>query len=241
MEITHQLVRYAHVAFGFAGLAAFWIPLLTRKGGNTHRLFGRIYTKCAWVVLASAGLAVILITTRLLLAGQTPATAPVSFAMAVFLGYLAFVTFVVIRHGVQVLQFKNRPEAQASELNIWLARGSVASTFFVIAWALVFSPPNSVLLYALSPIGILSGLGILRYLGNPPATPRVWMYEHLGSMIGGGIAFHTAFAVFGANRIFDFELEGWIEVVPWITPAALGIPATVLLTRHYRKKYGELA
>lgn len=241
METTHALIRYAHVAFGFVGLVAFWIPLLTRKGGHTHRLFGRIYTNCAWVVLASAGLAVILIATRQLLAGESPATQPVTFAMAAFLGYLAFVTFVIIRHGVQVLKFKNRPDAQATPLNLWLARGAIGASLLVVLYALVFAPPNRILLYALSPIGIFSGMGMLRYLGNPPATPRVWMYEHLGAMIGGGIAFHTAFAVFGVNRIFDLDLDGWVAVIPWVAPAALGIPATVLLTLHYRKKYGELA
>lgn len=241
METLQTVLRFGHVAFGFAGLTAFWIPLLTRKGGHTHRLFGRIYKNCAWIVLASAGLAVILIDARLLAAGETPATRPSTFAMTIFLGYLAFVTFVMVRHGVQVLEHKNRPQAQATRLNVWLARGSVFASLVVITWAAVFSPPSKILLYALSPIGILNGISILNYLGKPPASPRVWMYEHLGAMIGGGIAFHTAFAVFGVNQLFDLGLSGWLAVAPWVAPAAIGIPATVIWTRHYQKKYGELA
>ena len=59
-------------------------------------------------------------------------------------------------------------------------------------------------------------------------------------MIGAGIAFHTAFAVFGSSRLFDIGLTGWIAVIPWVLPAAIGIPATILWTRHYRRKFGEL-
>ncbi len=72
-------------------------------------------------------------------------------------------------------------------------------------------------------------------------SPRGWMYEHLGAMLGAGIAFHTAFAVFGASRLFDIGLTGWVSVIPWVLPAAVGIPATIIWTRSYRRRYGELA
>lgn len=29
-------------------------------------------------------------------------------------------------------------------------------------------------------------------------------------------------------------------MLPWILPAAIGIPATFLWQRHYRRKFGEL-
>ena len=35
-----------------------------------------------------------------------------------------------------------------------------------------------------------------------------WWYEHMGSMLGGGIAFHTAFLVLGAGRLFGLRLDG---------------------------------
>ena len=97
-----------------------------------------------------------------------------------------------------------------------------------------------ILLFALSPIGIGAGSGNLRYMNTPPSSPRGWMYEHLGAMLGAGIAFHTAFAVFGSTRLFDIGLTGWIAIIPWVLPAAIGIPATVIWTRHYRRKFGEL-
>ena len=71
-----------------------------------------------------------------------------------------------------------------------------------------------------------------------PGTEHMgWFYSHMGSMIGGGIAFHTAFAVFGAQRLWDYSLEGALGIVPWILPALIGIPGTVLATRNYKRKF----
>ena len=85
-----------------------------------------------------------------------------------------------------------------------------------------------------------TGFGMLQYVRNPPTSARAWMYEHLGAMLGSGIAFHTAFAVFGMNRLFEINLGGWFAIVPWILPAAIGIPAITIWTRHYRRKFGEI-
>ncbi|MBT8132090.1 MAG: hypothetical protein KJO35_07465 [Gammaproteobacteria bacterium] len=240
MDMMLKILLLTHVVFGFVGLLAFWVPLLTRKGGAVHRRFGRIYKICAYVVLASAGVAVIGRLIQYLLAGYTPATEPRAFAFIIFLGYLALVTFVVVRHGVKVLEYKSNPQQLGTPLTKLLAVSSIVASIIVIAYGIILSPPNKTILFALSPVGILTGSGILRYISNPPATSRGWLYEHLGSMIGGGIAFHTAFTVFGINRIVDLDLSGWVAVVPWIAPAVLGIPATIIWTRHYRRKFGEL-
>jgi hypothetical protein len=66
-------------------------------------------------------------------------------------------------------------------------------------------------------------------------------YEHLGSMVGGGIAFHTAFAVFGIQRFIEYDLSGIVAVLPWVLPTIVGTIAITILTRHYRKKFGDLA
>ena len=51
----------------------------------------------------------------------------------------------------------------------------------------------------------------------------------------------TAFAVFGMTRIFDIGLTGSMAVIPWILPAAIGIPASIIWRRHYQKKFNELS
>lgn len=237
MEWFEALLGALHGVFGFAGLAAFWVPAVAPKGGVIHKRFGRIFLRCAWVVLGSAAVAVAYHLLRLRVAGLGPSDRPTQYALLVFLGYLALVTWVMVRHGVGVLVHKRDPRALATPLNIALGRVAVASSMGLIGFALWLRPPNMIVLLALSPIGFGVGGGILRYLRRPPELLRGWMYEHLGAMIGAGIAFHTAFAVFGATRLFDYRPTGLVGVLPWVLPAAVGIPATVILTRHYRRRY----
>lgn len=239
-ELLGDTARLVHVGAGFVGLAAFWVPVFARKGGVNHVRFGKVFVYSAYVVLA--GSAIVLATRVATLLGQGigPLAQPNRYAFFVFLGYLTFVTFVMVRHGMAVSRHKRHPAAVRSRLNLLLGYGAILASMALIAFAVIFSPDSMIVLLALSPIGIGTGSGALRYMNKPPASPRAWMYEHLGAMLGAGIAFHTAFAVFGSAQLLDLGLSGWPAVIPWIAPAAIGIPATVIWTRHYRRKFGEL-
>jgi hypothetical protein len=237
MSEIGELLRFIHVAAGTIGLTAFWIPVFSRKGARNHVRFGRIFVRAAYVVLAAAALALAVRLADLQARGLAPADAPEIYAFIVFLGYLTFVTFVVIRHGMAVLRHKGEPQALRTPSHIVLAWGSVGASAAVIAYAALANPPSAPVLYALSPIGVFTGVGNLRYMRAAAPSPRAWWYEHLGAMLGAGVAFHTAFAVFGSTRLFDVGLEGWLAVVPWVAPTLIGVPAIALWTRHYRRKF----
>ena len=63
----------------------------------------------------------------------------------------------------------------------------------------------------------------------------------MGAMLVTGVAFHTAFVVFGFGRLFNLGLTGFVAVVPWILPTLIGVPALVIWTRHYQRKFGDAA
>jgi len=232
--------RLVHVVFGFAGLAAFWIPVFAKKGATTHVRFGKIFVWSAYVVLAGAAIALTGRFVSLSFDGVGPRDNPGLYAFMIFLAYLTLVTFVTVRHGMVVLRHKRDPAKVRTPLNAALAYAAIAASVALILYAIIESPPNFIVLLALSPIGLGVGSGNLRYMRNPPGSPRAWMYEHLGAMLGAGIAFHTAFAVFGSAQLFDIGLSGGLAIVPWVAPAAIGIPATIIWTRHYRRKFGEI-
>lgn len=234
METVHEWIRVAHVAAGFVGLAAFWVPIFTRKGGRYHKQFGRIFKWSAYVVLGGAALGLGLHFVNFARGGVQPADAPAAFAFLVFLSYLTLVTFVVVRHGTEVLLHKRSLAEMDRPLDRALGWSAIASSAALIAYALYFAPPNQILLFALSPIGFATGSGILKAIRGKRPERNAWLLEHLGAMLGAGIAFHTAFAVFGATRLFDLGFEGWVAVIPWILPTLLGVPATILWTRKYR-------
>jgi hypothetical protein len=241
LEIIENFARVVHIGFGFLGLAAFWVPIFAKKGARIHRTAGQLFVYSAYVVLGAAALALMVHLAGLVLEGQTPSDQPMFYGFIVFLAYLTIVTFVTVRHGTALLRHKRDPEALGTPLNVSLAVMAIASSAAIIFYAMVYDPPIRVLLFALSPIGLLTGTGILRYIRAGAVSPRVWWYEHMGAMLGAGIAFHTAFAVFGATRLFDVGLTGALSVVPWVAPAAIGIPATAIWTRYYRRKFGEPA
>ena len=241
MNSLAEGARFVHVLFGAIGLAAFWIPVVTRKGATNHIRFGKVFVWSAYIVLSAAAIALLARVSGLTSRGVGPSDEPSLYAFIVFLGYLTMVTFVSVRHGMTVLRFKDSPASLKTPLNTGLAFSAIAASTFIILYALIVSPPNSILLFALSPIGLGIGSGILQYTRMESPSKRQWMYEHLGAMLGSGIAFHTAFAVFGVTRLFDIGLVGWVAIIPWVAPAAIGIPAITLFTRHYQRKFGELA
>ena len=236
MDYLLESIRFIHIAAGFIGLAAFWVPVFTRKGGKQHRLFGKIFKYCAYFVLGAAFFSITIRMISGLATGDGPAAHPQAWGFLVFLGYLTVVTFIILRHGLTVLTHKDMSELRRP-LDLGLANLAIAASVVVVGYAVLMGPPNKILLYALSPIGILSGLGIRKAVTQEPDGKRTWFYEHLNAMLGAGIAFHTAFAVFGVNQLFSFELPGWTAVLPWIMPALIGVPATAIWMRHYRRKF----
>ncbi len=241
VRLFFNVLVLAHIATGFIGLAAFWIPLFARKGGRVHVQAGRVFTYCAYVVTVSAVTASAGRVVSLQVQGIGVADRPEPYGFAFFLGYLGLATFATVRHAIRVVATRKSPEALRTRFHEALAWMSIAGSVTVVAFALAAWSSISPILLALSPVGVGVGSGILRVLRNPKPGHMEWFYEHMGSMLGGGIAFHTAFIVFGAQRLWAYELAGPLAIVPWILPTVIGIPAIVVWTRYYRRKFGRAA
>jgi hypothetical protein len=239
MEFLMDGIRWTHVGFGFIGLAAFWVPIVTFKGGKNHRFFGKIFKYCAYVVLFAAMISVALHTVMGISEGVTPADQPSQYGFLFFLGYLALVTYVALRHGMQVLLQKKDISTLDTTLNRSMARLAILGSVAIIAYAFYYKPSSMVVLLALSPVGFATGFRILKALKGKRPEKKAWFYEHMGAMIGTGIAFHTAFAVFGSQALFDLGLDGFIAIIPWILPAMIGIPGNIIWTNHYMRKFGD--
>ena len=228
-----------HVAAGFVGLAAFWIPVFARKGGRAHVRAGLVYTWCAYVVTLSA---IVLAAGRFashLGQGIGVAERPDLYGLPLFLGYLGVTTFAAVRQAMRAVATRRVPETLRTPFHEVLAWASIAGSVTVIAFALGLWSSVSPILLGLSPIGLLTGSRMLRLMRKPGHEPMGWFYSHMASMLAGGIAFHTAFAVFGAPRLWDYAIEGPLALVPWLLPTAVGVPAIVIWTRKYRRKFNR--
>lgn len=240
MDTFLEANRLFHIAVGTVGLAAWWVPLLTKKGGKRHKLFGKVFALCAYTVGITAVLGA---TTRLgyaLARGATLQNNIESFGFLIFLGYLGFVTLAVTHFAVQVVRTRRDPDTIATPLMVVLTGAMVAGSIVSMCYALLLWSGLSIILLALGPIGIAVGRDIFLYLYRRPPEKMAWWYAHMGAMLGAGIAFHTAFLVFGSRVVIDLSILGPFNWVPWVAPGLIGVVGGNRWEKFYRRKFGDL-
>lgn len=240
MEALVFVNRYLHIIVGFCGLAAWWVPIVTAKGANVHKRFGKIFVAAAYVIGVTAVLSGPLRAIDARLDGAEWAAIARQSGFLVFLGYLGVLTLNLAHFGVRVLRTRRDPGRLASPAMrglTWLMMGwSVgAATYAVVFWS-----PASIIMLVLAPPGIIQGLEQRRYMARPPALNKPWFYAHMDAMLGAGIAFHTAFLVFGSRIVFDYTLLGPFNWVPWVLPALIGTVGGNAWRRHYMRKFGDM-
>ena len=178
-SLLFELLVWAHVATGFVGLAAFWVPLFARKGGRTHVQAGRIYTYCAYVVTVSAVTASAGRVVSYQFQGVGIAERPDLYGFAILLGYLGVVTLATVRQAMRVVATRKAPETLRTPVHEALAWASIAGSIAVVAVALRAWSDVSPILLGMSPIGLFIGRGMLRLMHNPRAQHMGWFYSHL--------------------------------------------------------------
>jgi hypothetical protein len=234
METLHALTRQIHIFAGFIALVLFWVPAIAHKGGPLHRRAGQLFTSSAYLLLGSAVLGLALNLSEHLLGIKRDTPAQMAFMFLLF--YLSITTFVAVHHAVRAVETRRNPEDINTAFHrslVYILSGASAA---LIATALA---ADSLFLMAFAPIGLLGARDLHRYIRAPRARYMGWFYEHIGATIGAGIALHTAFAVFGARRLLGLQPDGFWGVLPWFAPAAIGLVASALLERHYRRHFAR--
>lgn len=219
-------ILYLHIAGGTAALLSMLIPLVTKKGGQSHRRAG-------WVFVGGMTLVSI---TALLLAGVRWATDPTPRGReaGAFLFFVSILTATSVSAGVRVLRAKTRTAAHRHPWDLGLPALLAVSSIVAAAYGL--STGNR-LFTAFSVIGLLGGGSNLAYWLTPPSHPMHWWFEHMSSMLGACIAATTAFLVVNAGNL---GMETFSLAV-WLAPSAIGVPTIAIWTRHYRKTFAPAA
>ena len=206
-----------HIAAGSGAFVLAPLALITAKGGNAHRMWGKIYFWCMAVVAFTA----------LIMAAYRP----VLFLalVAIFSFYAAFSAYRVLG---QKAAWKGVPVVRGLD---WFAALFCFATSLALAVLGAFWPA---LVQNLRIPAIVFGLVGMRISGksmwgftHPPTEKMFWWYAHLQGMIGSYIAAWTAFSVVTIGPL----LHGawWV----WIVPISVGIPAIAATTAYYRKKF----
>lgn len=231
-----------HIGAGALVLILFWAQILSRKGSPLHVRAGKAYYWLGLVVVAMAGFGVTTIIARVFHRDELDLLGTSQFGAVMFLGYLTIVTWAVLERGRSAIRFRGPSPGKRAVFAYSRAFIAVSASAGLVFYALAYQPPNAILLYALSPLGFLIGIETISFQRRGNSSPNHWVAEHVDGMMGSGIAFHTAFFVFGAGQIFEPLLaDSPIQILPWILPAVIGIPVTMLWKRRILKPQNETA
>jgi hypothetical protein len=236
--VAHRLFEILialHILGGVVGAVTFWVPVIGRKGGDTHRRYGRIFTRA----LLITGFCAIFMS--LLTLAQPIATHPHlegkfgdEFIRGIFgwmMLYLGILTVNLVWYGWLAARHPRDREA----LREW--RNLILQPVLVIAslncawqgWLI-----GEFLMVGIAFVGIATAATNLWYMYKPRLSPVDWQKEHLKALVGAGISVYTAFMAFGSVRILP-ELA--LNPIMWSIPLGTGIG---LILYHWARLDGRL-
>jgi uncharacterized membrane protein len=205
-----------HIGAGFGSFLLAPVALVTAKGGKAHKRWGMVYLWCMGGVAATA----------LPMALYRP---------VLFLALVAIFSFYVAFSGYRVLKLKDLPRGGRAKPVDWMA-GAVAFAAGLALALLAWQKPAAVQHMGIVAI-LFGGLCMRAAAGQmwsfvrKPQEKMFWWYTHLGNFIGSYIAAWTAFSVVTLPRLFGNHI--WL----WLWPTAIGVPAIVLTTAYYKRKF----
>ena len=218
METVIGLLRFVHIAAGFAALGLAPIAMATVKGGAAHRRWGKVYYRAMVVVAATA---VVLGVAR---------PNPFLTMIAVFSFYAAFSGYRVLR--------RKRPDVNRPGVIDWVMAGAtlVVSVALIVLGVLAPTPMwqrVSAVSIMLGALGVaLSGRDLYTFV-RAPSDRMAWWTSHMGGMLGSYIAVMTAFSV--VNFTF-LPLT-----VRWMWPTWIGTPLIALWIASYSRRFRRAA
>jgi hypothetical protein len=243
LDTFHDWFRSLHILVGAFSLIVFWIPVVTPKGGKLHRAAGRWFVRSIYVVAGSGLVACVwaLGSPATFLNDANPSAALVE-NVRFFYAILALLAVMALHGailGTRAVQTKNHHESLRSRpltsIMILQLIGSLALATGAVAalWSTGLQSRYFVML-AVAMIGLLDYWEQRKYVTRPQ-PPGAWFDKHVECMLGCGIAIYTAASVTFFARVVELHLSGPLALVPWLLPAAIGIPATYLTKRHFRR------
>ena len=222
MRSMLKLILGLHIVGGSVALLSMVIPLVTRKGGPTHRRTG-------WVVVS--GMTIVSVTALVLSASRFLLDPrPGGRRGAIFLFYVAILTAAAVSAGVRVLRAKHRTGRHTHPWDLGIAALLTATSIGMAVFGMLTATP---LFTGFSIIGLLSGGHRLAYWLRAPSHPMHWWFEHMTSMLGATIAATTAFLVVNADRLGSTTFS----LIVWFAPTIIGVPVVVIWTAYYRRRF----
>jgi len=217
----YSMMVLVHVSLGTLALATFWTAGLSRKGSPLHKLTGKVYLLAMTGLLAAA----LPMSLKIIAWGK-----PV---IGSFLLYLLVITSTSVWTSWRSIKDKrdwSRFTGTAYKGLMWL---NLASGLAIAAVGLFVAQHMQLIMVSFSGIGIFSFVQMWRFSRCAPDEPRWWLRQHLGAMLGNGVATHIAFLSIGLPKILPMLAGPVLQNLAWLGPLAISFVAGTLLRRKY--------
>lgn len=224
MDWLTDILTKLHVAFGFAGLALFWVPTLLKKGGKWHRWSGKAYVVSMWVVVATSAL----LSIKNVFVGN--------YDKAAFLGFIALITANPLWYGMAILKQKRQFSSAFLSLHLMLDLVVAIYSLLLILYGTVMQKQGvSILMVVFGVLGLTVVPSLVRRLkGTQGETDRI--RGHIIGLMTTGVAAYTAFFVFGGYTWMQELLPGNWGIVLWVGPGVIGAIGITYSVKYYRRK-----
>jgi hypothetical protein len=220
----------AHIITGASGAAAFWVPIVARKGGVDHVKWGRIFTYAMiatgfWAICMSVMTIMTPLRTHPQLIGRFDA-AWIRGIFGWLMLHMGVLTINLAWYGWLCILNKRDHRRNLEWRNLALqAAILIAALNLAIQGWLIHQP----LMIGACTIGLATGATNLYFLYKPRRAPGDYLKEHIKGLVGCGISVYTAFLAFGAVRILP-QLA--LHPGMWAVPLTVGL---ALILYHWHK------
>lgn len=230
MTLFHALVLL-HVATGAVGLTAFWGPIVTKKGAQLHRKWGRA---ACYGFIGAGSLAIAMAFLSLY---GTEYRHPEITDRELFDGlfgwmmlYLGTLTIGFVDYGLAVVKHsRNRRALRAPRY-----QAVIAAVIATGAWCGFYGwKVGHPLMMLVAFIGIVAMLIQQRYIWRESDPVRgTHVGEHFRALIGMGISAYTAFLSVGLIRLVP---EHVFNPAIWAGPSVIGVSLILYFTVKGKK------
>jgi uncharacterized membrane protein len=222
----YKVVLLIHVLFGFSALATGIVPIVSKKGGKAHTVWGNIYY---WAMFG------VLVTTALLFALR-PGQLKLQFFLCI-----AILSFYQTFSGDRALRLK-KSATQATLPDRIGAGVALGCGLVMLGYAgytgLFLHSYFMAILFSVFGTGLsLSARNDWQlFTGKIQSEKMHWYFGHISKMMGAYIATVTAFCVTLARYLPD-GTSVYLQLIPWLSPGLIiGIGTSYYIKRQREKR-----
>ena len=227
MHWPFEILVVGHIITGTVGLVAFWVPVISKKGGVNHRRFGRIFVNSMLLTgTIASGIATCTLIDPVGTHPHLEDTAMVSGIFGWMMLYLAILTVNLAWYGKLCIDNKRRHLSNRAWHNVALQVLLTAAAFNCAIQGILIDQP---LMIGMSIIGFATAATNTVFMFKNDPAPKTWLKEHIKGLVGAGISVYTAFFAFGAVRLMP-ELA--LSPMLWSVPLVTGL---AIIIYHWRK------